>query len=145
MTGKGARRWVSEAVRGAGAVRGEIPAAERGYDGSWARVRRGEGDGAWVLFAARYPRRSAGMTDLGRGYGGVVCAGVAAGALEGVGAGGAGVAGDGEAQQFGGAFGDAEGAGDAQGALEGVAAQESLRAVQLDGAVDHPAERLGRR
>ena len=69
-----ARGW--GVARGLGAALGEIPAARRGYDGGGARVaarrargccERGVGGrlGGWVLFASRYPRRSAGMTVVG--------------------------------------------------------------------------------
>ena len=70
--------WV--VVRAAGAACVEIPAAGRGYDGSWgvgvavagAVRRRGGGGakgagwwfGALVPRSSRYPRRGAGMTDL---------------------------------------------------------------------------------
>ena len=59
-----------------------------------------EGGAGWVLGSARYPRQSAGMTDLGRGYDGAtvmvgqaaarVWQGGGAGAMEGVREGGGG-------------------------------------------------------
>ena len=88
MTGEGCGVVDGWCGIGLGAGLGEIPAAGRGYDGSfcvglteWGRGRGGGGAGvageasvrggwmggvelAWVLGSARYPRRGAGMTDL---------------------------------------------------------------------------------
>ena len=65
-----------EAMAGLGAGGGEIPAASAGMTeifgaGMTEGVRRRWR--GWVLDTARYPRRSAGMTDLDlRGYGGAL-------------------------------------------------------------------------
>ena len=78
MTGKGDERVTGWWWGGVGAVHGEIPAAQRGYDGDGGGNdgKKGRGmtgwgrDAAMVLCSARYPRQSAGMTEKGGGCGG---------------------------------------------------------------------------